>query len=257
MPPQYETRDIPPRHNPWIVPLSIVIAGAFIGAGIYFSKVATPQVALNNGKKTIGDININPVIASDHILGNPNATVTIVEFSDTECPFCKEFEQTMQQIMSTYGKTGQVAWVYRHFPIDALHKRAHHEAVATECANELGGVSKFWDYLNAVFSRTTSNDTLDPLDLPDIAKELGLDQKKFNNCLGSTKYDNLILQQSQDAVRAGANGTPFSVLITSDGNKLAIKGAEPYDVMKTLIDTALSQGVGSETAPTGGASPAN
>lgn len=233
-------------HNPWVIPLSIVLAGAFIGAGIFISKAAPPGSALGPQTNVVGDIVVNPVGPADHILGNPNAPIKIIEFSDTECPFCKEFQTTMQEVMDTYGKAGQVAWVYRHYPIDQLHTRAHHEAVATECANEIGGTADFWQYINDVFARTNSNDTLDPAALPDIAKEVGLDLGKFNTCLASTRYDNLILQDSQDAVRAGATGTPYSVLVTATGDKVAIKGAEPYDVMKALIDSALG---GTPVAP--------
>ncbi len=235
-------RDIlSPASNPWIIPLSIIIAGVCIGAGVYFSlKGSVGGLAGTTPAPVIGDINVSPVIASDHILGDPNAPVKIIEFSDTECPFCKEFHQTMQSIMDTYGKTGQVAWVFRHFPIDQLHKRAHREAVATECANEQGGNAKFWAYLDAVFNRTSSNDRLDPSELPKIAQDIGLDVGKFNDCLGTTRYDALILRNSQDATRVGVTGTPFSVMVTSDGNKVGIKGAQPYSVVKALIDIAIN-----------------
>lgn len=242
MPPYEQPREQVPAHNPWIIPLAIVLSGALIGAGIYMSKRFTPtDSGAGLSKNVIGDVNLNPVGPSDHILGNPNAPVKIIEYTDTECPFCKTFHQTMQRIMATYGKEGQVAWVIRHFPIDQLHKRAHKEAVATECANELGGEPKFWEYIDEVFARTDSNDTLDPSELPKIAKEIGLNEKDFEKCLTTTKYDSLILTQSQDAVRAGATGTPHSVLIAANGSKVAIKGSQPYDVMKAVIDAALEQ----------------
>lgn len=245
-PPQYQETNMDfhsQRRSIWTIPISIIIAGALIGAGIYLSKTASTSSQIQDsvsGTRTIGDININPVTASDHIFGNPNAEVMIVEFSDTECPFCKDFHKTLQRVMEVYGKDGKVAWVYRHFPIDQLHKRAKKEAVATECANEIGGPAKFWTYINTIFSRTNSNDTFDPAELPQIAKELGIDQKQFNTCLNSTKYDSLILQQSQDALRSGAKGTPFTVIITSRGEKVALEGDQPYDVLKTIIDNALS-----------------
>lgn len=242
MPPYEQPRQTIPAHNPWIIPLAIVLSGALIGAGIYMSKRFAPTDNQNQmSKNVIGDINLNPVGPNDHILGNPNAPVIIVEYTDTECPFCKTFHQTMQRIMSTYGKSGQVAWVIRHFPVPQLHKRAQKEAVATECANELGGQTKFWEFIDLIFARTESNDTLDPAELPKIAKEIGLNDKDFAKCLASTKYDNLILTQSQDAVRAGATGTPHSVLIAANGSKVAIKGSQPYDVMKAVIDAALEQ----------------
>src|SRR5574343_1436136 len=105
-----------------------------------------------------------------------------VEYSDTECPFCKQFHSTLRQMMDEYGKDGKVAWVYRHFPIDGLHPKARKEAEATECANELGGPSKFWEYTNMIYERTPGNDGLDPANLPKFAKEIGLDEKAFTEC---------------------------------------------------------------------------
>jgi len=240
--PEYYREPANQKHNPWIIPMAIVLSGALVGAGIYMSKRFTPvDTGTEASKNVIGDININPIGPSDHILGNPNAPVKIVEYTDTECPYCKTFHQTMQIIMNGYGKEGKVAWVIRHFPIEQLHKRAQKEAVATECANELGGQSKFWEYIDEVFARTNSNDSLDPAELPKIAKDIGLDEKDFAKCLTTTKYDNLILTQSQDAVRAGATGTPHSILIAPNGSKVAIKGSQPYDVMKAIIDAALEQ----------------
>jgi len=101
-----------------------------------------------------------------------NAPVKIVEFSDTECPFCKRFHTTMQQVVK--DSNGQVAWVYRHFPLDQLHSKARKEAEATECAAELGGNEKFWAYLNRLMEVTPANDGLDLAELPVIAAYVGL-----------------------------------------------------------------------------------
>ena len=103
---------------------------------------------------------LDPVTPADHILGNPNAEVFIVEYSDLECPFCKQFHKSMLEIMSEYGAEGKVAWVYRHFPLDQLHSKARKEAEATECATELGGNDAFWEYTNKIFEITPSNNGL-------------------------------------------------------------------------------------------------
>ena len=117
-------------------------------------------------------INMKPISDSDHILGDKNAPVKIVEFSDTECPFCKRFHTTMQQVVK--DSNGQVAWVYRHFPLDQLHSKARKEAEATECAAELGGNEKFWAYLNRLMEVTPANNGLDPAELLTIASYAGL-----------------------------------------------------------------------------------
>src|SRR3989338_2531696 len=104
--------------------------------------------------------NVGELTDRDHLRGDPKATVKVVEFSDLECPFCKNFHRTMQQVMSEYS--GQVAWVYRHFPLDSLHSKARKEAEASECAAELGGNDGFWAYVDKLFEITPSNNGLDP-----------------------------------------------------------------------------------------------
>ena len=104
--------------------------------------------------------NVRQVTDSDHLRGDPKAKVKVVEFSDLECPFCKRFHVTMQQVIEEYD--GKVAWIYRHFPLDSLHSKARKEAEASECAAELGGNDGFWAYIDKLFEITPSNNGLDP-----------------------------------------------------------------------------------------------
>lgn len=124
------------------------------------------------GKSDVDNINMKPVSSDDHILGSISAPVKIVEFSDMECPFCKRFHATMQQVVKE--NNGQVAWVYRHFPLDQLHSKARKEAEATECATDQGGNEKFWAYLNRLMEVTPSNNGLDLAELLNIAAFTGL-----------------------------------------------------------------------------------
>ena len=151
----------------------------------------------------------------------------------------------MQKIMEEYGKNGKVAWVYRHFPL-SIHPRSPKESNASECAYEQGGNEKFWQYVDKIFSITPSNNQLDPLQLPIIAKDIGLDLVKFNICLDSGKYDEKIQKNYQDGIRVGIGsipetGTPYSILIDKKGNKIPINGAQPYEAVKQLIDAMLAQ----------------
>lgn len=227
--------------NPFLVPFSIIIAGALIGAGIYTAQVSPARKMAGSAQNIIDTVNIPPVTAKDHILGSPNAKIVIVEYSDTQCPFCKIFHQTMHRIIDEYGKDGRVAWVYRHFPIASLHKNAQKEAEATECAAELAGNDGFWKFIDLVYSKTESNDKLDPAQLPVIAKEVGLDVAKFNECVASGRYAAKVNQQVVDAQKSGAEGTPHSILITAKDQKISIKGAQSYDVVKSVIDAALAE----------------
>lgn len=188
---------------------------------------------------------VKPVDGNDHILGNLDAPVKVIEFSDFECPFCKNFHLTMKQLMGEYGTDGRVAWVYRHFPLDSLHSKARKEAQAAECANELGGGEAFWAYADLLFEVTPSNNQMDLAQLPRIAQEIGLDRAKFEVCLEGDerggKYAAHIEEDVQDAIASGGNGTPYSVVISPNGQIFSINGAQPYRAVKSIIDLALKQ----------------
>ncbi len=228
------------------VPTAIIIAGAIISISLIY---ALGKNSGSNSSAPLAQIkdavienksfkNAKLVTNEDHIFGDPQAPITIIEFSDTECPFCKKFHETMHQIVKDYD--GKVAWVYRHFPLDSLHSKARKEALATECAANLGGNAKFWAYLDRLVEITPSNDGLDLEELPRIAKYIGLDIEKFNSCLNSGKLDNLVEAQYQDGLTAGAEGTPYSIIIKNGEPVNTIEGAYPYGSIKQSIDKALA-----------------
>ena len=188
---------------------------------------------------------IKPVNGEDHIRGNVDAPVKIIEFSDFECPFCKGFQASLKQVMNDYEKDGKVAWVYRHFPLDQLHSKARKEAQASECAAELGGKAAFWTFADGLFEITPSNDGLDLAILPKIAEGMGLDKAKFAACLEGDqrggKYAAHIQSNAQDGVAAGVTGTPFSIIVNSKGRIFPINGAQPYEAVKAIIEAALKE----------------
>ena len=225
------------QQNTFLIPFAIIVAGGFVAAAVYFGTgSSSPTTATNTDNQNV-EINLVPVTEKDHIVGSRNAALVIVEYSDTECPFCKTFQNTMKEIVQTYD--GEVAWVYRHFPIAQLHTKAAKESEATECAAELGGNQAFWKYLDKIFETTNSNDTLDPSELPKIATAIGLDVIAFNTCLSSGKYAELVKKSVEEAIKAGALGTPYSVIVTKDGQKVLINGAEPITMVKAKIDALL------------------
>ena len=246
------------KFNPYFVPVAVLIAGAMIaGAVLYsgggFSQFQLASVTGDTPQEVAGlqpnagdqsSDKIKPITAQDHIRGNPDAPVKIVEFSDTECPFCKRFHPTMQQALREYD--GKVAWVYRHFPLDQLHSKARREASAVELAGELGGSDKFWAYLDRLFEVTPSNDGLDLNLLAQIAQEVGLDRKPFDGLVAQNdvrggKYADHIEADYQDAIASGGRGTPYSVVIASNGKKFPLSGAQPYEAVKQLIELALQE----------------
>ncbi|KKT20967.1 MAG: Periplasmic thiol:disulfide interchange protein DsbA [Parcubacteria group bacterium GW2011_GWB1_43_8] len=239
--------EIAPKNN-FAVPMAIIIAGVLVAGALYFNKgnrgSGDPNnlaVEDNNAAETAQENKVKPVSSADHIRGNPNAKVKVIEFSDPECPFCKRFHYTMNQIIDEYGKSGQVAWVYRHFPLDAIHSKARKESEALECANEQGGSAKFWAYLDRLFEVTPSNDGLDLAELPKIAEYVGLDKVQFNQCLESGKYAKRVADDLADGVKSGARGTPYSVVVAANGKKFVINGALPYESVKATINQALAE----------------
>jgi protein-disulfide isomerase len=227
------------------MPIAVIIAGVLIAGAVIYSgsknansnKVNAPQQ--QQIAQETGDLEqMIPVTSEDHIRGDINAPVKIVEYSDTECPFCKRFHTTMQEVYNEYGKTGKVAWVYRHFPLDQLHSKARKEAEATECAAELGGNDKFWEYLDRLMEITPANNGLDPAELPKIAAYVGLNTAKFNECLSSGKYAQKIEQHVQNAQATGGQGTPWSIVVGKNGKKYPLSGAQPISAIKQLIDLA-------------------
>jgi protein-disulfide isomerase len=233
------------------VPIAIVIAGAMIAIAIYLVNGNSNQNNSLTGTTVAQEI--RGVQEDDHILGNPNADIVVVEYSDTECPYCKQFHTTMHQIIDEYGADGSVAWVYRHFPIPELHAKAPKEAEALECAAEQGGNDMFWKYTNWIYDNTPSNDGLDigiynppgetttrtgAGQLTEAAAALKLNTEQFESCLASGKYKEKVDRDIAEVVASGGRGTPHNIFIV-DGEQIPVEGAQPYEVMKGLMDTLL------------------
>ncbi|MDP1625241.1 MAG: thioredoxin domain-containing protein [bacterium] len=249
------------------VPIAIVLAGALVGVGVYMSgkPVGTATGNVPTAVNQARDIVVPPVTSADNTIGTTNADIVLVEYSDTSCPFCKNFHSTMKTLQSEYGASGKMAWVYRHFPIVQLHPTAPKESEATQCAADQG---KFWPYIDYVFGSTSGN--LSTTQLSSIAASVGLDTTTFDACLSSGKHTAAISASVAEAQKLGANGTPTSYLLLKkalpdnvvedimyvfaqyrqpDGSLLGgvskdkkvvhVSGALPYDFMKGLINIIL------------------
>ncbi len=231
----------------YILPITIVVAGLLIAGAVFFlGKTGTSTTTSNGQPQAINFVPYNP--ATDHVLGNPNAPVIVIEYADLECPYCKQFQVTMNQVMDYYGQSGQVAWVYRPFPLAQIHSKAPEEAEAAECAADQGGSAEYFKYIDQIYAITPSENGLDLSELPAIAQEQGLDMTQFNQCLSSGKYAQKVQDSYNDAIAAGGTGTPF-ILITVQGSKDAIplEGAQPYDSMRAAIDAVLATLPGGST----------
>ena len=250
-----------------LVPLAIVVAGIFIAAAIYFGgspklAVAPSTNTTQGSTQTVGDI--APVTNQDYTIGATNPQLSVVEYSDYECPFCKQFHTTMHQVLTAYPN--DVAWTYRQFPIVQLHSKAPKESEAALCVAELGGNAAFWKFTDAIFLTTNSNNSLDPTELPLLAASSGIDGNAFNACFASGRYTQKVTDEVDASMKAGALGTPYNVIIakkdiTLDQQKqiqtvfgsqaatvmfsikdkkiLSVNGAQPYTKMKKVFDILL------------------
>jgi protein-disulfide isomerase len=222
------------------IPAAIILGSLIIAAAILVGPLRTqaPLSVDTTAKNTPEKITIEPITTGDHIFGDTKkAKVFVVEFSDLECPFCKVFHATMNKVIDHYD--GKVAWVYRQFPIDNLHKKARTEAHASECVAELGGNDAFWIYIDRIFTTTGSNDKLDLALLPQFANDLGIDTTAFTTCMESNRHAEKIAKMEADGIAAGLQGTPYSVIVTKDGKTVALNGNQPYEEILKLIDPLL------------------
>ena len=221
----------------YLTPIAILIAGGLIAWGIMSNDGTSQNNPDNNGNND--QPKVAEVSKQDYILGNPDAEIILIEYSDIECPFCKRFHETTQKLMKDYQADGKLALIFRHFPIDQLHSKARKEAIAVECAGKLGGSEKFWAYLNETFATTNSNNSLDLNLLPVIAENIGLDKDSFVSCLDNKEIADKVKANQQSGIDAGVRGTPHSFLITKDGNITPINGAVPYESVKAMIESKL------------------
>lgn len=215
------------QKNSYLIPLAIVIAGLIIAGAIVYTKSPQQKVELPKQKAetktgfTISD--------KDHVRGNPEAKVTVVEFSDFQCPFCARFHPTVKQILENYPD--QVRWVYKHFPLEQIHQQARPAAEASECVFEQKGNEGFWQFADGLFeNQSMLGESL----YKELAGNLGLNLDQFNNCLSSRKYKDKVEADYQEGIKAGVRGTPGSFV-----NGEEIPGAVPYEYLKDAVERAL------------------
>lgn len=227
-------------NNNILIPVSIMVAGAFIALAVFFTGGGVQGLPAqgdhdfaNNGSGAASSI--RAVSDTDHIFGNPDAKVSVIEFSDYECPFCARLHPTLERVVRE--SEGEVNWVYRHFPLTQIHPNAEGAAIAAECVARLSGNDAFWNYSSTLLNNQRSLRTNFFIE---EAVALGIDEASFTICLADGNVASEVAEDFNEAINAGGRGTPFSVIVSANGGFFPFSGALPYEQLKPLVDQALA-----------------
>ena len=244
-------------YNIIIISVIITIGIAAFFAGSYTTNLNSNQILQGEFKNEIAKLelkilekqlptkqpNIPLKISADNdpIIGNPNAPITIIEFSDFQCPFCARFHiQTLPAIMNEYVNDGKVKLVFRDFPIQSIHPNAVPASIAAECANEQGKFKEMHDMLfekQNEWSKKNKDNVI--ILFNQYALTLGLEEEKFNSCLKNGKYIEEIQKDLDDGRTYGISGTPGFFIGNDQIGFIELKGAQPFENFKKVIDSQL------------------
>ncbi len=231
-----------PQSSSIATPIAIIFGFGLIALAVYFSGIGrsttTIAPATTEENNTVSEI--RPVDDTDFIKGNPNAPIRIVEYSDYDCPYCKDFHNIMTQIMNEYGVTGKVSWVYRQLPLEQLHPNSPRISEAALCVGEIGGNDAFWKFSDRIFKEREVDELTNMTRLSEYAEAAGIDRTAFMSCLDSGRQKDKVADSVKDGLDAGIIGTPHSFVLV--GNQTAaINGAQPYEIVKQIIENLLGQ----------------
>jgi len=224
------------------IPIAIICGFALIALAIFFTdKTNTPLVANQQNSAEVTQTNtVRPIDKTDYIRGNPNAPILVIEYSDYDCPFCKQYHATLNQILNEYGVTGKVAWVYRQFPLGELHPNSPKISEAALCVGSIGGNDAFWKFTDLIFNERDIDDATNVTRLPDYAIGAGVSKDDYIACLDGRDMEDAVLKSIEDGHNAGARGTPYTILIVGNQQEV-IEGAQPYDVVKSIVVNLVNQ----------------
>ncbi|MGY5150567.1 MAG: thioredoxin domain-containing protein [Candidatus Nitrosopumilus sp. bin_68KS] len=243
--------------NVLIISLIVIVGIAAFFAGSYVSNVNSNQITEEDLDDAIAKLELKilqnqlptkqptPIVRisadNDPIIGNPDAPITIIEFSDFQCPFCARFHiQTLPLILEEYIEQGKVKLVFRDFPIQSIHPNALPASIAAECANEQGKFREMHDMLFDNQNQWNKLETDDVLSLfSNYALEIQLDQEIFESCLTSGKYIEEIRKDLDDGRDYGVSGTPGFFVGNEKIGFVELKGAQPFESFKKIIDAQL------------------
>jgi len=237
--------------NPWFA-ISVGLMGVIVGYGIGSAQMGGYSAPVGGEPQQVGQVptpaaptppppaapKTPPTVDDDPMIGSKTAKVTIIEFTDYQCPFCeRHFTQTYGQIKKNYIDTGKIKYVIRDYPL-GFHPHAEKAAEAAGCAQDQG---KYWEMHDKLFmTMKTWSPAQDAVSLfKKYAVDLKLNAKTFNTCLDTAKYASEIQKDMTDGANSGVNGTPGFWVLGPDNKSQFISGAVPYETFKQAIDSML------------------
>lgn len=203
----------------------------FAGGG---ADVGTVPSAPQQGKLTADQAKAIPEITKDdRARGSSNPEVTLIEYSDLQCPYCSQFHATGLEALKAYGN--KLKWVYRHFPLDTIHPQARPAAIASECVLQAAGNDAFFKFIDDVFANQQTA-------LTDVAATAGkyANAATVKSCIDGKKTNDIVEKQYQGGLTAGVTGTPGIYVINKKGDAWLIPGAVPLETLKVTIDEAIA-----------------
>lgn len=204
------------------------------GATVAAAPAAAPAVGEPAGPTADQLQKARPVDDTDHVRGNADAEITLIEYSDYECPFCARFHPTMTQVMEEYGD--KVRWVFRHYPL-SFHPQAQKAAETAECVAKLAGKEAFWTYTDKIFAENDKlGGSITATTAETVALSLGVNAASLKTCVDSGEMADKVTADMADGSAAGISGTPGTIIVTGDGAVELIPGAVPFEQVKTMID---------------------
>ena len=210
--------------------ISILVAGVLIAGAIIFVNL---NPASTTAGVASGDLPANADVpapsADDHIIGDPNAPIVLIEYSDFECYYCMQVYPTIKRIVEE--SQGQIAWVMRHLPLDSIHPEARPAGLAAECIAEQKGNKGWWAFADDLF---TDQENLGTTRYLALAQKAGVNMPQYLSCVSSKKYNAKLDEQSGEAYAAGAQGTPYTI-VYGNGAAVPLSGALPYAQFSSVI----------------------
>jgi protein-disulfide isomerase len=212
--------------------LSILIAGMLIAGAVLFTNTRPAPLATaaaDSPQAPTTQTNVRAPVASDHIIGSPNAPLVLIEYSDFQCPFCSLVYPTLKKIVQ--DSNGQIAWVLRNFPLESIHPNARPAALAAECVAQELGNNAYWKFADTIFADQSK---MSSAYFEQVALTFGAQKAAYESCLTSAAVNQKVNAETAEAQQNGGQGTPYTILYDKRG-QVGVSGALPAATFNAVI----------------------